>query len=47
MLEKAKNYYLHMISLVGKKIDDFVASIAGYIGGWTPPVICVTVPTYA
>jgi hypothetical protein len=47
LLERAKNYYLHMISLVGKTIDDFVASIAGYIGGWTPPVMCVTVPTYA
>lgn len=47
MLERAKNYFLHMISLVGKKIDDFVSSIASYIGGWTPPVICVTVPTYA
>lgn len=47
MLERAKNYYLHMISLVGKKIDDFVASIAGWIGGWTPPCACVNVPTYA
>ena len=47
MLEKAKNYYLHMVSLVGKTIDDFVASIASYIGGWTPPTMCVTVPTYA
>lgn len=44
MLERAKNYYLHMVSLVGKKIDDFVASIASYIGGWTPPVACVNCP---
>lgn len=44
MLERAKNYYMHMITLVGKKIDDFVASIASYIGGWTPPFACVDVP---
>lgn len=44
MLERAKNYYLHMVSLVGKKIDDFVASIASYIGGWTAPVACVNCP---
>lgn len=44
MLEKAKNYYMHMISLVGKKIDDFVSSIASYIGGWTPPLVCVNCP---
>lgn len=47
MLEKAKNYFLHMVSFVGKKIDDFVASIASYIGGWTPPFVCVDVPVTA
>lgn len=44
MLERAKNYFLHMVGLVGKTIDDFVASIAGWIGGWTPPLICFGVP---
>lgn len=47
LLEKAKNYYMHMISYVGKKIDDFVASISGYIGGWTPPCMCVDLPVSA
>jgi hypothetical protein len=44
LLEKAKNYFFHMLSLVGKTIDDFVTSIASYIGGWTPPVMCVDIP---
>ena len=43
-LEMSKNYYMHMISLVGKQIDDFVSSIASYIGGWTPPRVCVNCP---
>lgn len=46
-LEKAKNYYMHMISLVGKQIDDFVSSIGSYIGGWTPPRVCVNCPVTA
>lgn len=44
LLERAKNYFLHLISLIGKKIDDFVTSIASWIGGWTPPLICFGVP---
>ena len=44
MFEKAKNYFLHLASLIGKTIDDFVASIASWIGGWTPPLICFGVP---
>lgn len=44
MFEKAKNYFLHLVSLIGKTIDDFVASIASWIGGWTPPLICFGVP---
>jgi hypothetical protein len=46
-LELSKNYYLALVSKIGKTIDDFVASIAGYIGGWTPPVACVNIPVTA
>jgi hypothetical protein len=44
LLERGKNYFLHLLSLIGKKIDDFVTSIASWIGGWTPPLICFGVP---
>ncbi len=47
IMELSKNYYMALVSVVGKKIDDFVQTFAGIIGGFTPPQVCVTVPTYA
>jgi hypothetical protein len=34
------------VMFVGKKIDDFVQTFAGLIG-YTPPNVCVNVPTFA
>lgn len=45
IMELSKNYYMAMVSMVGKKIDDFVQTLTGWIGAFTPPLVCVTIPT--
>lgn len=47
IMELSKNYYMALVSVVGKKIDDFVQTMTGWIGAFTPPQVCVSVPTYA
>jgi len=47
MLELSKNYYIALVSKIGKIIDDFVQTFAGVIGGWTAPCACVSVPVVA
>jgi hypothetical protein len=43
-MELSKNYYMALVSVVGKKIDDFVQTMTSWIGAFTPPLVCVNVP---
>ena len=47
IMELSKNYYMAMVSMVGKKLDDFVQTLTSWIGAFTPPLVCVAVPTIA